>query len=60
MSNHPGEPHVNANLHLNGLVPPTAHDLVSHEIHAVDFVRVSRQIDSDLECFEIPELVKTR
>ena len=56
MINWPTDSSAIMNLHLDGLIPPTAHNLVSHEIHAVDFIRMPRQIDSNLECLQIPEL----
>lgn len=50
---------LDLNSHLDGLVPPTAHNLVCNEIHTVNLVFVTGQINSDLECFQIPKLMKT-
>lgn len=42
------------NPKLDAFIPPTACELVSDEIDAVDFVFMSREIDSDFVGFEIP------
>lgn len=43
-------------LHLDGLVPSSADDLVRDEVDAVHLISVSRQIDSDLVFLQVPQL----
>ena len=44
--------------HLDGPVPPAAHDLVRDEVDAVDLVGVPRQVGFKLVRFEVPDLAK--
>lgn len=49
-------PQRRENLHLHGLVATTTYNLVRHEVDAVDFVRVTRQVDFDFVRLQIPDL----
>lgn len=43
-------------VHLDLLVPPAARNLVRHKVDAVHLVRMSRQVHSDLERLQVPQL----
>jgi hypothetical protein len=49
---------VCSDIHLDGLISTTTDDLVSYEVHTVDLVRVTGQIDADFARLEIPQLKK--
>mgnify|MGYP007076149389 CR=1 FL=1 len=47
---------VPQDVHLDLLVPSAARNLVRDKVDTVDLVRVSGQVDPDLERLEIPQL----
>ena len=54
-----GDEQTYTNSHFNRPIPPPTDDLVSNEIDAIHFVRVSRKIIFEFVCLEVPDLNKS-
>lgn len=56
MAEHLGERGKDRCLHLDSLVASSADDFICHEIHTVDFIFMTGQVDPDLERLQVPKL----
>lgn len=45
-----------SDLHFNGTISSTAHNLIRDEVNTIHLVSMTRQISFELVCFQIPYL----